>query len=93
MLKRYKEAVTAVTKTIRCKDKTLISLTDMKAEDRLHLEILPKNLKWMLHYCTQTMPLSEDDKIKGGAEEGKVTEAQSFLLYQCLGQSTPGDCP
>lgn len=88
MLKRYKDAVTVSQRPLRLwrhKDKALTGLIDMGAEDRLHVVVLPKKPNGMLHHCTQTMTSSEDDKITEGAQEGKVSQAQSFLLYQCLG--------
>lgn len=96
MLKRYKDAMTVPQRPSRlcgCKDKALTGMTDMRAEDRLHVVILPKKAKGMLHYCTQTMPSSEDGRIIVGGLEGIVSETQSLLLYQCLCQITPRDCP
>lgn len=54
MLKRYKDAVTVSQRSLRLwryKDKALTGLTDMRAEDRLHVVVLPKIPNGMLHYC------------------------------------------
>lgn len=77
MFKRCKDAVTVSqgpSRLWRYKDKALTSLIDRRADNRLHAVVLPKTTNGMLHYCTQTMPPSEDDKITGGAQEGRVSD-------------------